>query len=96
MNTLAMRLLHVLASMLVLATAGCATTKNPAVPLADVDLERMYGGWYIVAKEHRYVVRIDVLPDTRNADWRVRPIWPVQLPFQIVYVDPQYRYVLFG
>ncbi|HZO52744.1 MAG TPA: lipocalin family protein, partial [Bryobacteraceae bacterium] len=48
------------------------------------------------SKEHHYVVRIDVLPNTRNADWRVRPIWLVQLPFQVVYVDPQYRYVLFG
>jgi hypothetical protein len=42
------------------------------------------------------VGRIQVLPETDNADWRVKPIWPVSLPFKIVYVDPDYRYVLFG
>jgi apolipoprotein D and lipocalin family protein len=121
--------------MCVLAATGCtSTTKNDVVPLADVDLERMYGGWYIVAtipnlmergfvgpydvyspgapgtiredftmrrggfgaRERHYVVRIDVLPNRQNADWKVRLFWPVRLPFQIFYVDPQYRYVLFG
>jgi apolipoprotein D and lipocalin family protein len=42
------------------------------------------------------VTDIEVLPGTGNADWRVKPFWPVSLPFQVLYVDPQYRFVLFG
>jgi len=42
------------------------------------------------------VVSIDVVPGTGNADWRVKPVWPLRLPFQIFYVDPDYRFVLFG
>jgi apolipoprotein D and lipocalin family protein len=105
------------------------------LPLAKVDLERMYVGWYIVATipnllergvvgsydvfssgekpgwlredfymqrggfsgpKNHLVGRIQVLPESNNADWRVRPIWPLSLPFKVVYVDPEYRYVLFG
>lgn len=129
-----MRLLSVLGAGLL---AGCTTMGIPAkgdVPLANVDLERIYGGWYIVGtipnflergvvggydvygpgrnggiredfymrrggfhkKQQHYTVAIDVLPNTGNADWRVKPIWPLRLPFQVVYVDPDYRYVLFG
>jgi apolipoprotein D and lipocalin family protein len=114
--------------------AGISTKGN--VPLATVDLQRMYGGWYIIAAmpnpldrglvgsydvfspgqealhihEDFYMQRggfhgvkrhfsgnfIRVLPNSGNADWRVSPIWPLSLPFQIVYVDPDYRFVLFG
>ena len=106
------------------------------VPLAKVDLQRMYGGWYIVAtipnalergivgsydvfspgkaalsvhedyymqsggfsgpKRHVGGDIIRVQPGGGNADWRVKPIWPISLPFQIVYVDPDYRFALFG
>jgi apolipoprotein D and lipocalin family protein len=110
------------------------TADGPPVPLANVDLSRIYGGWYILAtipnwfergivenydhysagpngtvhedfymrdggfnkKRQHLVTNIEVLPGTGNADWRVKPIWPVSLPFQILYVDPQYRFVLFG
>jgi apolipoprotein D and lipocalin family protein len=37
-----------------------------------------------------------VKPGTDNAHWRVQVFWPVNLPFLILYVDPAYRYVLFG
>lgn len=121
-------------SLLIPAVAARATTNRAPVPLANVDLSRMYGGWYILAtipnvlergvidnydhfsagknggiredfycrrggfdhKKHHYVVAIDVLPGTNNADWRVKPVWPLRLPFQIFYVDPDYKFVLFG
>jgi apolipoprotein D and lipocalin family protein len=122
----------------VVPLAGCFGFNDPAkgdLPLANVDLERMYVGWYIVATipnrlergivgnydvfspgekpgwlredfymwrgnftgpKNHLVGRIQVLPESNNADWRVKPIWPLSLPFKIVYVDPDYRYVLFG
>ncbi len=114
---------------------GCISLKSgPPLPLApEVDLNRMYGGWYIIAgipkrgfedgmvkpytvysrrsdgdiredfyvrrgsfgaPEKHYVVRDSVKPGTHNAFWRA--IWPLNLPFPIVYVDPGYRYVLYG
>lgn len=118
--------------------SGCVNTGDPGagvVPLATVDISRIYAGWYIVAtipnplergvvesydvlspgptpgliredfymraggfaaKRKHLVSHIKVLPHSNNADWRVTPFWPVSLPFQVVYVDPDYRYVLFG
>jgi len=116
---------------------GCAAvsdTRQPPIPLADVDMNRMYGGWYLIATlrngfekgmvtpydvyskrpdgdiredfyvrrgsfqapvEH-FVVHDWVRPGTHNAHWRVQIVWPVNLPFLVLYADPQYRYVLFG
>ena len=112
---------------------GCGESTAP-LPLADVDLDSMYQGWYIVATipnrfekglvapydvysmrpdgdiredfyarrggfgspVKHYVVHDWVRPGTHNAHWRVRLFWPVDLPFLVLYVDPQYRYVLFG
>ena len=104
------------------------------LPLAKVDIDRMYGGWYIIAtipnsfekgivapydvysrrddgdiqedfyflrggfdapKKH-FVVHDWVLRGTNNASWRVQIFWPVNLPFLVLYVDPSYRYVIFG
>jgi apolipoprotein D and lipocalin family protein len=115
---------------------GC--TGDPAdeapIPLATVDLDRMYGGWYIVATirngfekgmvapydvyskradgdiaedfyvrwggfdapQRHYTVHDWVLPGTGNAHWRVQILWPVNLPFLVLYTDPEYRYVMFG
>jgi apolipoprotein D and lipocalin family protein len=115
--------------------AGCQTARQPPLPLAQhVDLDRMYGGWHIVAtipnsfekgmvepydvyskrpdgdiredfyarkggfdapKRH-FVVHDWVKPGTGNAHWRVQVFWPVNLPFLVLYVDPDYRYVLYG
>ncbi len=117
-----------------LTTTGCATKTRP-LPLApQVDLNRMYGGWYIVAtlpnsfekgmvapydvyskrldgdiredfymqrgsfaapRQH-FVVHDWVRPGTHNAHWRVQVLWPVNLPFLVLYVDPDYRFVLYG
>ncbi len=123
-------------SSALLATAllqACATTRPP-LPLARVDLDRMYGGWYLIAtipnrferglvapydvyskrpdgdiREDFYVRRggFDaplkhytvhdwVRPGTGNAHWRVQLFWPLHLPFLVLYVDPDYRYALFG
>jgi apolipoprotein D and lipocalin family protein len=112
-----------------------AFAKAPPLPLADdVDMNRMYGGWYIVAtlpnafekgmvapydvysrrpdggiredfymrrgsfaaeKKH-YVVHDWVKPGTHNAHWRVQLIWPLNFPFLVLYVAPDYRFALFG
>lgn len=115
------------------ALQGCAGTDRP-LPLANVDLNRMYGEWYIVATipngfERGLVAMHDVFskradgdiredfdtqrggfdaplrhyqvhdwirPGTNNAHWRVQILWPVNLPFLVLYTDPQYRYALFG
>jgi apolipoprotein D and lipocalin family protein len=55
----------------------------------------MRSGGFDRERKH-YVVDIKILADGSNADWRVHPIWPFSLPFQIYYVDPQYQFVLFG
>ena len=121
--------------MTALLLAGCINLKSgPPLPLAaDVDLDRMYGRWYIIAgipkggfekgmvspntvysprpdgdiredfhvhwgsfgaPEKHYTVRDSVKPGSHNAYWRA--IWPLNLPFPVVYVDPDYRYVLYG
>ena len=43
-----------------------------------------------------FTVRITVQPDTGNADWRVHLMPFVSLPFQVIYTDPNYEFVLFG
>jgi apolipoprotein D and lipocalin family protein len=115
-----------------LATAGLAVAES--IPLAKVDLDRMYGGWYLIATlpnrfekgmvapydvyskrpdgdiredfyfrhgsfqapQRHYVVHDWVRRGTNNAHWRVQVFWPVNLPFLVLYTDPDYRYVLFG
>jgi apolipoprotein D and lipocalin family protein len=48
------------------------------------------------APRHRYVVHDWVRPGTGNAAWRVQVFWPINLPFLVLYVDPDYRFVMFG
>jgi apolipoprotein D and lipocalin family protein len=117
-----------------MALAGCSAARAAPVPLAKVDLNQMYGGWYIVAtipnffergvvggydvfskgtrdaikedfymrhggfdaKRRHFVGDIAVLPGTNNADWRVKPVWPLRLPFQVLYVAPDDKFALFG
>ncbi len=43
-----------------------------------------------------YVVHDWVRPGTHNAHWRVQILWPVNLPFLVLYVAPDDRFVLFG
>jgi apolipoprotein D and lipocalin family protein len=107
---------------------------GPPIALAQVDMNRMYGGWYLIAtmkngfekgmvqpydvyskrpdgtiredfyvrrgsfaaKRDHFVVHDWVKPGTGNAHWRVQILWPVNLPFLVLYTDPDYRYVLFG
>ncbi len=121
------------AASLWLNAQDCIAESAP-LPLADVDMERMYGGWYMIATipnsfekgivapydvyskrpdgdiredfyfqpgsfqapTKHYEVHDWVLPGTRNASWRVQIFWPINLPFLVLYTDPQYRYVLFG
>ena len=115
---------------------GCAAgaADLPPIPLAHVDLSRMYGGWYLIgtirngfekgmlapydiyskrpdgdiqedfyfypgsfhASVRHYQVHDWVRPGTNNAHCRVQVMWPVNLPFLVLYTDPSYRYVLFG
>lgn len=104
------------------------------LPPPKVDMERMYGGWYMIATlpnwfEKGIVAPYDVyskrpdgdlqedftfragsfaatpkhfsvhdwiIPNTNNTHWRVQVFWPLDLPFLVLWVDPQYRYVIFG
>ncbi len=129
--------LWLLLTLSVLALQGCfgsGASQSPIQLAEQVDLNRMYGGWYIVAtipnrfekglvapfdvyspradgdiKEDFYVrdggfsapvkhftVHDWAVPGTHNARWRVQIFWPIDLPFLVLYVDPDYRYVLFG
>jgi apolipoprotein D and lipocalin family protein len=126
----------ILIALLGAGLAGCAgdPSDGAPMPLATVDLDRMYGGWYIVAtvrnsfekgmvapydvyskradgdiaedfyvrwggfdapRKH-YSVHDWVRPGTGNAHWRVQIVWPIDLPFLVLYTDPEYRYVMFG
>jgi apolipoprotein D and lipocalin family protein len=118
--------------LICLLLAGCSS--HPALPLAQVDLERRYGTWYIVAtvpnrferglvgmrdefskrpdgdiredfyKQRggfdaplkRFTVHDWVRSNSGGAHWRVQIFWPINLPFLLLYVDPDYRYALFG
>ncbi len=121
--------------LLAAALQGCAVnTRLPLTLARDVDINRMYGGWYIVATipnafekglvapydvysrrpdgdiredfysrrggfdapVNHYVVHDWVRPNTGGAQWRVQVIWPLALPFLVLYVDPQYRFVMYG
>jgi len=126
------RLAALLTLAVLLPISGPAAAKTPLAP--NVDMSRMYGGWYIVAtipnpfergmvapydvyspapdggiKEDFYarrgsfdaprnhaVVHDWVKPGTNNAAWTTQIFWPLRLPFLVLYVDPQYRYVIFG
>ncbi len=33
---------------------------------------------------------------SNNASWRVQVFWPINLPFLVLWTDPDYRYVIFG
>jgi apolipoprotein D and lipocalin family protein len=114
--------------------AGLGPGDRPPIPLARVDVSRMYGGWYLIAtmrngfekgmvgpydvyskrpdgdiREDFYVRRASfqapqkhftlhdwVRPGTGGGHWRVQLFWPINLPFLVFYVDPDYRYTLFG
>ena len=122
----------VLAAMF--AAARCSAARAP-IPLApSVDLQRMYGGWHLIAtipngfekgivepydvysrrpdgdiredfyfrrgsfaaRRQHYTVHDWVRRGTGDAHWRVQVFWPVNLPFLVLYVDPDYRYVMYG
>jgi apolipoprotein D and lipocalin family protein len=127
-----------IARPLMLAIGLCLTASalagGPAIPLASVDLSRMYGAWYIVATipnllekgmvepldvfspgangsvhenfsmrrgsfeaaARHYSGRILIRQNSHDAYWVVAPIWPLRIPWLIFYIDPQYRYALFG
>ena len=115
--------------------SACTSTLTPPLSLApQVNLDRMYGGWYILATipnsfekgmvtpydvyekradgyiredfyvkwgsfnapQKHYTVHDWVKPGTNNAYWHVQVFWPINLPFLLLYVDPDYRYVLYG
>ena len=120
-----------LAALAALAASG---VRADPLPLPHVDMERMYGGWHMIATlpnwfekgivepydvyskrpdgdlqedftfrqgsfaaaPKHFTVHDWVLPDTNNAHWRVQVFWPLDLPFLVLWVDPQYRYVIFG
>lgn len=129
------RLARAAAVALPLLAMACRSDDAAKLKLApSVDLDRMMGGWYIVANipnwfendlvglydvysrrpdgdiqedfythqnsfdtpQKHYTVHDWVTPGTNNAGWRVQIFWPLNFPFLILYVDPDYRTVLFG
>lgn len=118
---------------LALGLSACASVSAKPVPLAKVDLQKVYGGWYIVACIPNFLDRgsvdnydyfapgpggriveqfwtrrggfdrprmhlvgnIEIVPGSDNADWRVGP-WPLRVPFQVLWADPDGRWLLFG
>jgi apolipoprotein D and lipocalin family protein len=67
-------------------------------PRPDGDIREdfyMRKGGFDAPRKH-FVVHDWVRPGTHNAHWRVQVFWPVNLPFLVLYVDPDYRYVLYG
>jgi apolipoprotein D and lipocalin family protein len=48
------------------------------------------------ATVRHFTVRDTIVPGTNNASWRVHILWPISLPFLVLYTDPDYRYVMFG
>ena len=113
---------------------GACASQPPLSLAKSVDVQRMYGGWYIVAtipnafergmvqpydvysqrpdgdiredfyvrrgsvtaKQDHFTVHDWVKPGTGGAHWRVQLFWPVNLPFLVLYVDPDYRFVMYG
>ena len=65
---------------------------------ADGDIQENFylrsGGFD--AKVRHFTVRDSIVPGTNNASWRVHILWPISLPFLVLYTDPAYRYVMFG
>jgi apolipoprotein D and lipocalin family protein len=43
-----------------------------------------------------FVVKDFIKPGTEGASWEVQIFWPLRLPFLLLYVDPDNRYVIFG
>ena len=121
------------AALVFAAIAALAPASADAPPLT-IDMERMYGGWYMIATlpnwfekgmvapydvyskrpdgdlqedftfrpggfaapPKHYTVHDWVRPNTGNTHWRVQVFWPLDLPFLVLWVDPDYRYVIFG
>ena len=121
-------------ALFVLAALAGRAEAGEHLPLAKVDMNRMYGGWYLIATlpnsfERGLVAPYDVYskrpdgdiredfytrrgsfsaprkhftvhdwvrPGTNNAHWRVQIFWPINLPFLVLYTDPDYRYVMYG
>ncbi len=48
------------------------------------------------ARRQHFTVHDWVRPGTHNAHWRVQVFWPVNLPFLLIWADPDYRWVLYG
>lgn len=127
------RLKSVFGSLVLLSVLNGCDDAQPLALAENVDLERVYGGWYLLATipnefekglvqpydvyskradakiredfyvrkgsvdapQKHYIVHDWVKPGTHNAHWRVQ-FGPINLPFLVLYVDPDYRYILFG
>jgi apolipoprotein D and lipocalin family protein len=55
----------------------------------------MRRGSFDAPRKH-YTVHDWIKPGTNNAAWTTQIFWPLRLPFLVLYVDPQYRYAVFG
>jgi apolipoprotein D and lipocalin family protein len=52
-------------------------------------------GSFAAPRKH-FSVRDFIAPGTGNAHWQVQVIWPLKLPFLMLYLDPGGRYIMWG
>jgi apolipoprotein D and lipocalin family protein len=65
-------------------------------PDGDIQEDFTFRPGSFSAEPRHYTVHDWVLPNTGNRHWRVQVFWPINLPFLALYVDKDYRYVIFG
>lgn len=65
-------------------------------PDGDLQEDFTFRPGNFLAPPKHYTVHDWVVPGTNNSHWRVQIFWPINLPFHVLWVDPDYRYALFG
>jgi apolipoprotein D and lipocalin family protein len=65
-------------------------------PDGDIQEDFTFKPGSFSAPEKHFTVHDWVLPNTGNRHWRVQVFWPINLPFLVLWVDKDYRYVIFG
>ena len=77
---------------------GMVAPSDCCSPRADGEIQEDFylrRGRFAAPAKH-FVVHDRVRADSQNAHWRMQVLWPIDLPFLMLHVDPDYQYVLFG
>ena len=65
-------------------------------PDGDIQEDFTFRPGSFSAQPKHYTVHDWVVPGTGNSHWRVQIFWPIHLPFHVLWLDPDGRYILFG